>query len=186
MKNAHSGRSPWKGAVAGLIAGVVASWMMDQFQYLWLSMPAGKRSATPGVESNKPGTASEDANRANDEAEDDATKKAASAISERVFGHKLTPEEKAIAGPVVHYAVGAAAGLAYGVASEFLPQVTAGYGLPYGAVFWLTVDEGAVPLLGLSKGPTAYPVSTHAYAAASHLVFGFAAELTRRAIYISL
>ena len=172
--------------MAGLIAGVVASWMMDQFQYLWVSMVAGKRSATPGDESNNSGAPTENINRTNDEAEDDATKKAASAISESVFGHKLTPEEKAIAGPVVHYAVGAAAGLAYGVAAEFLPQVTAGYGLPYGAAFWLTVDEGAVPLLGLSKGPTAYPVSTHAYAAASHLVFGFATELTRRAIHISL
>ena len=40
----------------------------------------------------------------------------------------------------------------------------------------------SVPLLGLSKGPTEYPVSTHAYALASHLVYGVTAEMSRRAL----
>jgi hypothetical protein len=39
-----------------------------------------------------------------------------------------------------------------------------------------------VPLLGLAKGPTEYPVSTHAYALASHLVYGMTAEMSRRAL----
>lgn len=56
------------------------------------------------------------------------------------------------------------------------PQVTVGVGLPFGAAFWLVVDEGAVPLLGLSKGPRACPLSTHAYALSSHFVFGLTAE----------
>ena len=68
----------------------------------------------------------------------------------------------------------------YGLASEVLPEVTAGFGLPYGTVFWLVVDEGAVSLLRLSKPPTAYPLSTHIYALASHLVFGATAEGVRR------
>jgi uncharacterized membrane protein YagU involved in acid resistance len=49
-------------------------------------------------------------------------------------------------------------------------------------VFWLVADEISVPLLGLSKGPTAYPVSTHVYAFASHLVYGMTAELSRRTL----
>ena len=55
-------------------------------------------------------------------------------------------------------------------------------GLPFGAAFWLLADETAVPLLGLSKGPTEYPLSTYAYALASHLVYGLTAEAVRRAV----
>lgn len=46
----------------------------------------------------------------------------------------------------------------------------------------MVADEGAVPWLGLSKGPTEYPVSTHAYALASHMVYGLTAEFTPRAV----
>ena len=55
-------------------------------------------------------------------------------------------------------------------------------GIPFGAAFWMVVDEGALPLLGLAKGPTAYPSSTHAYALASHLVFGLTAEVVRSSV----
>jgi len=41
-------------------------------------------------------------------------------------------------------------------------------------------DEVAVPAAGLSKPPTDFPAATHAYALASHGVFGGVAETTRR------
>jgi uncharacterized membrane protein YagU involved in acid resistance len=112
--------------------------------------------------------------------EEPATVKTASAISERVFGHNLTNKEKELAGPFIHYAVGTTAGAVYGLAAEYEPDVTALKGIPFGAAFWMVVDEGTLPLLGLAKGPTAYPISTHAYALASHLVFGLTAEVVRR------
>ena len=65
---------------------------------------------------------------------------------------------------------------------ELAPGVTTGMGLPFGAAFWLVADETAVPLLGLSKPPTEYSVSTHAYAFVSHLVYGLTAERVRRAL----
>ena len=108
--------------------------------------------------------------------------KTASAISEGVFGHSLTAREKEIAGPIVHYAVGTTAGAAYGLAAEYEPDVTNLAGLPFGAAFWMVVDEGALPLLGLAKGPTAYPTSIHAYALVSHLVFGLTAEVVRSTV----
>ena len=116
------------------------------------------------------------------EQQDDTTVKTASAISEGLFGHKLTKNEKKIAGPVVHYSLGTGVGGLYGAAAEVAPEVTMGAGLPFGAAFWLVVDETAVPVLGLSKPPTEYPVSTHVYALASHLVYGLTAELVRRAV----
>jgi uncharacterized membrane protein YagU involved in acid resistance len=94
----------------------------------------------------------------------------------------LTNREKEIAGAAVHYAFGMGSGALYGVLAEAAPQVTKGAGLPFGAFVWLTADEGMVPLLGLSKGPTAYPLSTHVYALASHLVYGLTTEIMRRAV----
>ncbi|HUS09166.1 MAG TPA: DUF1440 domain-containing protein [Pyrinomonadaceae bacterium] len=172
----------WKGLVAGLIGGLVASWTMNRFQDLWIKLSANDGSTTvqssehsSDLKEKKPATD-------NNEEQDDTTVKAAAAISEGIFDHKLTEGEKKIAGPAVHYALGTGVGGLYGAVAEVVPEVTTGTGLPFGAAFWLVVDETAVPVLGLSKPPTAYPVSTHAYALASHLVYGFTAELVRRAL----
>ena len=172
-----------KGAVAGLVAGLVASWTMNQFQAAWtkatdgFQKPHGAQSLQPSE--NADSGSSSDQNK---EDQDDATVKAAKAISEGVFGHKLKESEKKPAGAAVHYAFGTATGGLYGAAAEIAPQVTTGLGLPFGVAFWMVADEGAVPLLGLSKGPTEYPISTHVYALTSHLVYGLTAEVTRRAV----
>jgi hypothetical protein len=180
VKN-HSEPNVWKGALAGLVAGLVASWAMDRFQDVWVVLSSGNDSTRDDKSSDNDREPSSSKNEQPDaESEDDATVKAASAVSKSLFAHRLTPDEKKIAGPVVHYAVGAAGGIVYGLAAELVPEVTAGAGLPYGTAFWLVVDEGLVPLVGLSKAPTAYPISTHIYALASHLVFGATAEGVRR------
>jgi putative membrane protein len=173
----------WKGFVAGLVGGLVASWTMNQFQAAWskategFEKPHGAQSMQPGA-GEQPGQGSEQ----NKENQDDATVKAAKAISEGIFGHKLEEREKRAAGAAVHYAFGTATGGLYGAVAELAPEVTTGMGLPFRVAFWLVADETAVPLLGLSKPPTEYPVSTHVYALASHLVYGLTAELVRRAV----
>jgi len=172
-----------KGAIAGLVGGLVASWTMNQFQAAWskategFEKPHGAQSMQPS-EGSTPGQSPDQSK----EDQDDATVKAAKAISESVFRHRLKESEKKPAGAAVHYAFGTATGGLYGAAAEIAPEVTTGLGLPFGVAFWLVADEGVVPLLGLSKGPTEYPVSTHAYALASHLVYGLTAEVTRRAV----
>ena len=172
-----------KGLAAGFVAGLVASWTMNQFQAGWtkategFEKPHGAQSMQPS-EGGQPGQGSEQ----NKENQDDATVKAAKAISEGIFGHKLEEHEKKAAGAAVHYAFGTATGGLYGAVAEFAPEVTVGAGLPFGAAFWLVADETAVPLLGLSKPPTEYPLSTHVYALASHLVYGLTAELVRRVV----
>lgn len=168
--NKQNNRSALKGLLAGVVAGVVASWTMDRFQYWWLSFGGGDERALQQPPS-------EEGNQA-----EPATVQTASAISEGIFGHSLTAREKEIAGPMVHYAVGATAGAVYGIAAEYEPDVTSLAGIPFGAAFWMVVDEGALPLLGLAKGPTAYSISTHAYALVSHLVFGMTAEVLRSTV----
>ena len=171
----------WKGVVAGLAGGLIASWTMNQFQAAWTRMAEGSEKSH-GAQSMQPsdgstGNQTEDVNE-----QDDATVETAKVISKKIFGHELQKSEKESAGAAVHYAFGAATGGLYGALAEVSPQVTAGAGLPFGAAFWLIADEVTVPLLGLSKGPTEYPVSTHVYAFASHLVYGVTTEVSRRAL----
>jgi hypothetical protein len=167
----------WKGLAAGLIGGLVASWTMNQFQGVWSKVTEGFEKSH-GAQSMKPSEGQEE----NKEEQDDATVKAARAVSEGVFGHELKESEKETAGAVVHYAFGTAVGGLYGAVAELSPEVTMGAGLPFGAAFWLVADETAVPLLGLAKAPTEYPLSTHVYALTSHLVYGATAEVVRRVV----
>jgi hypothetical protein len=170
----------WKGLAAGLAGGLAASWTMNQFQAVWTKTEGfgkahGAQSAQP-IEAQEPAQCADQKK----ENQDDATVKAARAISENIFGHELKESEKEIAGAAVHYAFGTAIGGLYGTVAELTPELTTGMGLPFGAAFWLVADETAVPLLRLSKPPAEYPVSTHVYALASHLVFGLTAEFVRR------
>lgn len=167
--NGRDDHNVWKGLAAGLVGGLVASWTMNRFQDVWSKL-AERIEKSPDTQLSKP------------EVQDDTTVRAASAVSEGLFDHKLTQSEKEIAGPAVHYILGTGVGGLYGAAAEIVPRVTVGKGLPFGAVFWLVVDESVVPLLRLSEGPTAYPLSTHAYALSSHFVYGLTAEVVRRAV----
>ena len=177
----HDDGNVWKGLMAGLAGGLVASWTMNQFQAAWMRM-AGGSEKPHGAQSLQPSDGSTGSQAQDAKEQDDATVETAKVISKEVFGHELQESEKKPAGAAVHYAFGAATGGLYGALAEVSPQVTTGAGIPFGAAFWLIADEISVPLLGLSKGPTEYPVSTHVYALASHLVYGVTAEFSRRAV----
>ena len=194
MKNENKDRRSesdiLKGLAAGIVGGLVASVVMNQFQALWHKLAEGE-TRSHGAQSMQKGLPQRGAGRilqkqGKDDADDDATERLSNFISEEVFDHDLTESEKETAGTAFHYAYGLTSGAAYGVAAEFLPKVTIGAGLPFGAFIWITADEGVVPLLGLSKAPTEYPLSTLAYGFASHLVYGLTAEMTRRAIRSAL
>ena len=148
---------------------------MDEFQAVWMK-------ASEPHQHSQANDLNGAASLSGGEAQEPATIKAAETISRNLFGHELKEGEKKIAGNAVHYAVGSASGALYGAVAELAPEITAGAGIPFGTAVWLAVDEGAVPLLSLSKGPTAYPLSTHIYALASHFVFGLTTELVRRAM----
>jgi hypothetical protein len=178
--NNHGESKVLKGLAVGLIGGLVASWTMNRFQDLWFRLSADGEST--GTQSEQADDAREEHAKGDSEEREDTTVKAASAVSEGLFEHRLTAEEKKIAGPAVHYVLGTGVGGIYGAVAEVVPQITAGAGLPFGAAFWLVVDETAVPLLGLSKGPTKYPLSTHVYALTSHFVYGLTAEVVRRSL----
>ena len=157
----------WKGTVAGLAAGLAATYVMTQFQNLSGKLEKALKAEDQGKK---------------EKAGDDATVKAASAISRGVFHHALTQKEKEVAGPAVHYGFGTLTGGLYGTLAELSPAVTRGAGLPFGTALWLGADEVAVPAFRLSEPPAAQPPAVHAKALAAHLVYGLTAETARRLV----
>jgi hypothetical protein len=183
---ARQAGSIWKGLAAGAVGGLAAAAVMNRFQAM-LSRQAGGEERSHGAQSLQTGSPRQGIGlelRAEgmDEGGDDATERLANAVSVKAFDHELTKREKAAAGTAFHYAMGATSGALYGAIAEIAPGATAGAGLPFGVAVWIVADEALVPAAGLSKSPSEYPLSIHAYSFASHLVFGLTAEVARRAV----
>jgi len=161
-----------KGLAAGMIGGLVATFVMTEFQSLWSKV--AERVSSNGDDSS----GKED----QQQQETPATVKTAQAISKSVFDHQLQKSEQRVAGEIVHYAMGATSGAIYGATAELAPVVTKGVGVPFGTTVWAIADETLVPALGLSKSPAEYPVSTHVYGLVSHFVYGVTTDLVRRGL----
>lgn len=184
--NARADESVLKGLAVGLVAGLVASWTMNQFQAALGRLmaneerPHGAQSLQQG--SPEHGLGRELKERGRDEPDDNAAARTANAIAELGFNYHLTKDEKELGGAIAHYAMGATSGAIYGALAEIMPVATIGVGLPFGAAVWLSADEVIVPLLGLSRAAEDYPLSIHVYSCASHLVYGLTTELVRRTL----
>ena len=154
-----------KGALAGAAAGLLASFIMNQFQTAWTT---AEKQLSEG-----------DAEEGGDD--EPATVRAADQAARAATGKPLPEAVRKPAGQAVHYATGTLLGGIYGALAEVFPVVTSGFGAAYGTVVNLVLDEGIVPALGLGPSPFQTPIKTHVYGAASHSVFGVALELGRRA-----
>ena len=174
--NHETDSSVWKGVVAGLAGGLVASLAMSQFQTLWSK--AGEALTERKGQSGQDSQNQQKSESKQDQ--EDPTMKAAEKMAKPVLGRHLTKEEKKSAGPIIHYAFGALMGGTYGLAGELAPITRSLFGLPYGAALFVAADEVAVPALGLSKPPSQTPASSHLYGLASHLVYAATLETVRR------
>jgi putative membrane protein len=185
-ENERADESVLKGLAVGLVAGLVAAWTMNQFQAALGKLladeeqPHGAQSLQQG--SPEHGLGRELQERGRDEPDDNAAVRTANAIAELGFNQHLTKDEKEFGGAIAHYAMGATSGAIYGAMAEIMPVATVGVGLPFGAAVWLSADEVVVPLLGLSRPATDYPLPTHIYSFASHLVYGLTTEVVRRTL----
>lgn len=157
-----------RGIVAGAVAGAAASFAMDRFQAAWTALQSSDDDA-------------EDS-----DASQPATVKAADALATAVTGRSIPAADKPLAGQAIHYALGIGLGVAYAIAAEFRPAVTAGYGTGFGLGTATLLDEAAVPALGLGDAPWKSDVGTTLYGLASHLVFGAATEAVRRPLRATL
>jgi hypothetical protein len=171
---------------AGLASGLIASWIMNEFQSA-LSKFTDERDKAHGAQSIQNGSPDHGVatylqKRGADDDRDNAAERLSNFVSVGVLDHELSKQGKDIGGRVFHYIFGASNGALYGAASEIFPQITLGAGLPFGAAIWVVADELVVPALGLSKWAPNYPPSKHAYALTSHLIYG----LTTHAVFTVL
>ena len=185
-----------KGAIAGALAGLIASWVMESFQAAWSNATnqierqkvltregAGRRHGARGGPEDP---AAQDLPRDDGASRtgiptparsEPSTVKVASALAEPILERKLTDEEKPIAGEVVHYGFGSFNGALYGALAEIpLLPIEAFNGTAFGAALWVAADEYVVWKLGIRREEPHFPSMTHAYALASHLVYGLTLE----------
>ena len=183
-----------KGAIAGALAGLVASWAMEAFQASWsnatkqlerqkvlMREDAGRRRGAKGGPDDP---AVQDLPRDDAGPVDEwSTVKVAKAVAEPVLDRELTEDEKPVAGEVVHYGFGTLNGALYGALAEIpLLPIRAASGMAFGAALWVAADEYMVWKLGIRKEEPRFPSMTHAYALASHLVYGLTLETVRRLV----
>lgn len=174
-----------KGVVAGVVGGLVASYVMNRFQRLWTRLAYGEEKARRRPGQGGQVKKSESQRRPRREGES-ATETAAARISKKLFGRRLGRDAKKRYGRLLHYAFGAASGAAYGAAVELAPTAAAGAGLPFGTAVWIAADEVAVPAAGLSRSPSEYPFPVHAQSFFSHLLYGATTDAVRRILRNSM
>jgi putative membrane protein len=109
----------------------------------------------------------------------DSTIAAADMIGELLLPHGWTREQRALAATAVHYAMGASAGAAYGVASELIPELRFASGVGFGAVLWVLGVETLLPATGITRKLKDYPPSMQAHSAGEHVIYGLMTELVR-------
>jgi hypothetical protein len=171
---------PLLGAAAGAFAGLVGSWAMIRFNHL-ISPDSGQSD-----KANDPHAPRRVDARPNDIdgtiPDEPGSMQAASAAARPLLGRSLTPDEKLIAGPVVHYVFGATVGALYGAAAEVDATTTSAAGVAFGVTVWLVADEIGMHAAGFANRPTDYPLSRHAATLATHVVFGLTTEAVRRSL----
>lgn len=148
--------------IAGLIAGLVASGAMSLYQSV---------AATLFGQDKKKG--------------DPAPVKAADSVSRAVEGRPVAGGRQG-AGSVVHYATGAALGLLYAILVSAWPDAAIGFGIVFGIVVALVLDDLLVPAFGWGPWPWRTGLATHLYSLTAHAVFGAVLEGARRLIFTAL
>ena len=161
--------------IAGLVGGLAGSFAMEHFQRALgkISPDIGGAPGGGGQQYRKPQS-------------EPSTYKAADVVACATTGAPLPARYKPAAGSLVHYAFGGTVGAIYGAAAARDRAVARGAGLPFGIAVWVVADELGMPLAGLAKPPTAYPLKDHASAFAAHLVYGATTEAVRRVVLAAL
>jgi putative membrane protein len=161
--------------IAGLAGGLIASYAMERFQRALgrISPDLGGAPGGGGQQYRQPQS-------------EPSTYVAADAIAEATAGRNLPPAAKPAAGAAIHYAFGGAVGAIYGAAAARTPDIAAWGGVPFGATVWWIADEMGMPIAGLAKPPSDYPLRDHATSLVTHLLYGATTEAVRRGLVATL
>ena len=161
-----------KGALAGMVGGIAGTLAMNYAQRLWTLAVDGELPAS--------GADEHDARDWQERSEhQNSNELAAQVLARLTINRPLSDEELAIVAPVIHFSFGAAVGALYGAYVDAAPGHRRS-GTVMGSALWLTADEIAMPVLGLSDSTLERPFEMHCQSFVAHLVYGVVAERVRR------
>lgn len=161
------------GLAAGVIGGLIATWVLDKYQQG--AVQATRRMEDAANAEPVLSRRQEDQLREQHRAHAETAQRIASST----IGKKLSRAQQRTAAPIVHYAAGALAGGAYGLAAEILPNVRRWYGMGYSKAIFLGGVEPLLPWLGLGSRQKAQITPAGLPAP---LIFGAVLETTRRVL----
>ena len=108
-------------------------------------------------------------------------------VYEAVTDHQVHTEDmKTRLSEGVHWGFGLGLAGLYGALRGPAPGSDVAGGAAFGTAVWAFADELAVPLLGLSKGATAYPLEQHVHRLFAHLVYGMATATLTQVLFSGL
>jgi len=102
--------------------------------------------------------------------------------AERIVGEPLSDNQKQVAEQSIHWTFGTVTGGVYGALAEAVPQVSAGYGVPFSGVLFAAAHEAALPALDLEEGLTEQPANEQVNELITHVAYGVTTDLVRRYI----
>lgn len=159
--------NPVKGLLAGMVAGGVASALMDGYWAVVEQVPG----ARPEQQPRKGGGQQEDR---------PSTQILADKLSKALSGKEVPEEAKPAAGVAVHYLTGIVQGGLFGLIAALRPRTGLVAGLLYGVAIWLFLDEITLRALRLAPDPRKVPTEKHIEAFGAHLVYGGGTALVTR------
>ena len=143
-------RSIVKGAIAGLLGGIVATAAKSAAEKIYPPHAYG----APGSE--LPSIPSDDRDK-----------------------HSLVIRQKRDAPETAHWGFGAAAGAAYGALAEFYPPATSKQGASFGMALVAMTHDHTLPILGRAAKPTFQTKRERSSELASYVVYGIVTETVR-------
>lgn len=155
----------WHGAIAGL----TGAWAMSQCTRLWRRiLHRGKhhKSFPPLPYSQQ---------------EWDSTAGIAK-LTARAFGIRLSPQQTATGAEVVHYGVGALAGVIYEVGIRSHPRRTGLSGIAYGCAIWIFAQELLIPALGITPRLREYSLAAQTNSLCEHISYGVILDSVSRVL----
>jgi hypothetical protein len=164
------------GILAGAIGGLAATWTMSKAQRLWTKAAGG---AVPDSAADE-----HDARDWQERTEgQNSNELAAQALASMLLDRRLTRGELAIAAASIHYMFGTVVGAFYGAYVQQRGGHGLAAGMAMGITLWVTADEIAMPVLGLSRPTTGRPLEMHLQSLTAHLVYGVTAEAIRQRVH---
>lgn len=162
--------SPLRGGLDAALAGMIAVWVMDRFD--WFAFRHESAKARQRTEAVRP------------DGMDPAHALAAKLAKAAGIAFKPINPHQHPAGLATHYAVPMILAVLYASLKRRFPAIAArkGSGALYGISTFVVLDEIINPMLGLAARPDRYPWQRHARELTTHLIYGIIMDAVLRGL----